>query len=222
MGAPDSPSHSGELWPWNQVESKLQVGGMAFCGWAELGQQEPTLPALDLPQSNPRPREPSFHTLQKLWQPSPSSEGIQSWVYKHAGAYRETGREVLLLSVSSSWIFVANTLMPDLITAPRRSLKGLPLPQHLLLSGLRLLWCLLHPPDKGTFIFDVGVGMNYAHTPLNADLMRRFLFCSLLWLLMDSSLWIKHGISNLMLQEREELSLQLGTWRRLFGSQFQL
>lgn len=146
MGAPDSPSHSGELWPWNQVESKLQVGGMAFCGWAELGQQEPTLPALDLPQSNPRPREPSFHTLQKLWQPSPSSEGIQSWVYKHAGAYRETGREVLLLSVSSSWIFVANTLMPDLITAPRRSLKGLPLPQHLLLSGLRLLWCLLHSP----------------------------------------------------------------------------
>ena len=97
-------------------------------------------------QSNPQPREPSFRTLQKLWQPSPSSEGIQSWVYKHAGTYRETGREVLLLSMSSSWIFAANTLVPDLITAPRRSLKGLPLPQHLLLSGLRLLWCLLHCP----------------------------------------------------------------------------
>lgn len=43
------------------------------------------------------------------------------------------------------------------------------------------------PLDTGAFIFD-GVGMNYVHTPLNIDLMRGFLFCSLLWILMDSCL----------------------------------
>lgn len=60
--------------------------------------------------------------------------------------------------------------------------------------------------------------MNYAHTPLNIDLMRGFLFCSLLWLLMDSSFWIKHWLSNLTPQgmQREKLSLQLGTELWLF------
>ena len=51
-------------------------------------------------QSNPQPREASCYTLQKLWQLSTSSEGTQSWVYKHAGAHREAGREVLLPSMS--------------------------------------------------------------------------------------------------------------------------
>lgn len=60
---------------WSEGELQLQVRDGVTCSRAELREQKSTLPALNL-QSNPQPREPSFHALLKHWEPNSYLEGM--------------------------------------------------------------------------------------------------------------------------------------------------
>lgn len=140
---------------------------------------------------------------------STSSEGTRSWVYKtcrcpQRGWQRNAVADMSILVLywhpdARSHYCSEKVLSHGLLPSPTLLPRGLRLwlACSSRCSDIYIWWCwdelCTHPTEHS---FNEGIS---------------FLF--LAWLLMDSSLWIKHWLSNLTL--RRGLSLQLGTWRWL-------